>query len=336
MKRLWPVLVLFMFLASASAEQVHIFVKGEDKALWTKIWDGTKWVDWASLGGKFMSSPDACYRGGGIYTVFLRVQDQNQNFPLLYRTYLGGTWHPWESMGFEAFSSPSCTSNHEGDQIDVFFQGPQDALHYSVWKNGKWQDTTTIPANVESTWLDDILGTEKYAAPTYIVGQKNWGGKLVGGPDACSWGGKRIDVFARGKDNHLWHIFVDDAGNLQPWQDLGGNLTSDPTCVSRGPGLIDVFARGGDNALWHKSFDKSKPPIKGTAGPWSQWTSWGGNLTSAPDACTWGGQRVDVFARGGDGAVWHKWRNEQGGMSEWESRGGQAKDHSDPSCISFK
>ncbi|NLK33974.1 MAG: carbohydrate-binding protein, partial [Gracilibacteraceae bacterium] len=26
-------------------------------------------------------------------------------------------------------------------------------------------------------------------------------------PTAVSWGGNRLDVFARGRNNHLWHIW---------------------------------------------------------------------------------------------------------------------------------
>src|SRR6266508_2659321 len=64
------------------------------------------------------------------------------------------------------------------------------------------------------------------------------------------------------------------------------------------------------------------------------WNSLGGGLTSAPALCTWGGQvspaaayRRDVFARGEDFALWHKWygwfpdRNVFT-WSEWESLGG--------------
>jgi hypothetical protein len=335
MKRFLPVVVLLIFLTSAaSADKIHIFVKGGDKALWTKVWDGSQWVEWATLGGILSASPDACYRGAGIFTVFTRVQGIQEYYPLFYRTFFGGQWVPWESMGFEAYSSPTCAANHDGDQIDVFYQGQDDGLNYSVWKNNAWQNTTAIPGDTDSSWLEDLFGGEKFAAPTIIVGQSPWGGKLIGGPDACSWGGKRLDVFVRGKDNHLWHVYVDDNGNRQAWEDLGGNLTSDPSCVSRGSGLIDVVARGGDNALWIKSYVKPASPIKGAG--WSEWTSWGGNLTSAADACSWGGKRLDVFARGGNGEVWHKWRNEQGGMSEWESGGGKVYFNSDPSCIAYK
>jgi hypothetical protein len=79
------------------------------------------------------------------------------------------------------------------------------------------------------------------------------GGVLSSGPDVSSWAAGRLDVFARGTDNALWHKWYD--GGWSGWESLGGVLTSDPTAVSWSNGRIDVFARGTGNALWHKWFD---------------------------------------------------------------------------------
>ena len=53
---------------------------------------------------------------------------------------------------------------------------------------------------------------------------------------------------------------------------------------------------------------------------WSGWESLGGVLTSDPAAVSWGDGRIDVFVRGTDNALWHKWFND--GWSNWESLGG--------------
>jgi peptidoglycan hydrolase-like protein with peptidoglycan-binding domain len=50
------------------------------------------------------------------------------------------------------------------------------------------------------------------------------------------------------------------------------------------------------------------------------WESLGGTLTSAPAASSWSSGRLDVFVRGTDNALWHKWF--QNGWSGWESLGG--------------
>ena len=55
------------------------------------------------------------------------------------------------------------------------------------------------------------------------------------------------------------------------------------------------------------------------------WESLGGILTSEPVAVAWGENRLDVFVRGTDTALWHKWwdgNNWGPSVTDWESLGG--------------
>lgn len=54
-----------------------------------------------------------------------------------------------------------------------------------------------------------------------------------------------------------------------------------------------VFGRGADNGLWFTTLDAG-----------SNWRSLGGDIASAPDASSWGADRVDVFVRGRDDRLW--------------------------------
>ena len=54
---------------------------------------------------------------------------------------------------------------------------------------------------------------------------------------------------------------------------------------------------------------------------WGGWTSLGGVISSAPAAASWASNRMDCFARGTDGAMWHKWWNGSS-WSGWGSLGG--------------
>ena len=74
------------------------------------------------------------------------------------------------------------------------------------------------------------------------------GGGFTSGPAACSPSPGRVDVFARGEDNAIWHNF---GPQWYGWTSLGGGLTSDPGACSPAPERLDVFARGEDNAIWH-------------------------------------------------------------------------------------
>ena len=148
------------------------------------------------------------------------------------------------------------------------------------------------------------------------------------GPDVASWGTGRLDVFARGTDNALWHRAWDSSAlaGWSPWASLGGVLTSGPAAVSWGPNRIDVFARGTDYALWHRVWDTSR---------WSDWESLGGLLTSGPDVSSWSNGRLDVFARGTDDALWHRvWDSSAAtSWSPWERLGGVLT--SDPGAVSW-
>ena len=42
-----------------------------------------------------------------------------------------------------------------------------------------------------------------------------------------------------------------------------------------------------------------------------------GVLTSGPKLASWGFKRLDLFVRGADNALWHRWWN--GSWSAWES-----------------
>ena len=138
-------------------------------------------------------------------------------------------------------------------------------------------------------------------------------------PAAASWAPGRLDVFARGADDTLWHRYY--AGGWSSWESLGGVLTSGPSVVAWAPGRLDVFVRGSDSQLWHRFFASS----------WSAWEPLGGVLTSGAAVASWAPGRLDVFVRGTDSAVWHAWY--AGGWAGWESLGGQLK--GGPAAVSW-
>jgi hypothetical protein len=162
------------------------------------------------------------------------------------------------------------------------------------------------------------------SSPTLTSGWQSLQGTLASSPDAASWGGGRLDVFARGTDGGLWTISR-DGGRWSGWAPLQGVLQtgSGPGAVSWGPGRLDVFVRGTDDALWHRWY---------SGGRWSGWESLEGVLSSSPDAASWSGGRLDVFVRGTDNALWHRWFDGTR-WNGWESLGGTL--NSDPSATSW-
>jgi len=93
--------------------------------------------------------------------------------------------------------------------------------------------------------------------------------------------------------------------------------------VCRKPGYIDVFARGANGELVTISYTQE--------GGWGPWISLGGGIVGSPDACAWDGNRIDVFARGSNDALYQiTWTGTWGG---WANKGGTL--YSDPGAASL-
>jgi subtilisin family serine protease len=140
-----------------------------------------------------------------------------------------------------------------------------------------------------------------------------------------SWAAGRLDLFARGADNAIWHAAY--AGGWSGWESLGGVVTSSPAAVSWAPNRIDLFAVGTDGRLYHRAWAPG-------------WTPWASELGapppgiapgSSPAVSSWAPGRLDVFVRGGDNAIWHA--AFAGGWSGWESLGGVVT--SSPAAVSW-
>lgn len=78
------------------------------------------------------------------------------------------------------------------------------------------------------------------------------GGVGTSDPASCSRGSYRTDLFVRGTDNALWHIWY--AGGWSAWESLGGVLTSGPEASSSAKNRTLVFVLGTDRAVWYRSY----------------------------------------------------------------------------------
>ena len=154
------------------------------------------------------------------------------------------------------------------------------------------------------------------------AGWQSLGGKLTTEPVLGRNKDGRLEAFARGTDNALWHCWqMTPGGAWSGWASRGGVITSVPAVASNADGRLEVFARGSDGALFH--IWQTVPN-----GSWSGWASLGGVITSNPSTGRNKDGRLEVFARGTDGALWHVWQGgTQQGWSGWASRGVQFSGH---------
>lgn len=92
---------------------------------------------------------------------------------------------------------------------------------------------------------------------------KSLGGSLAGAPSAVSCAPDRLDVFATGPTNTVWHWWLEGAtwNGPQPLAPAGGdgiaNIPAEGLCaVSSGPGRLEVFAAGSNgNTPWWWRWD---------------------------------------------------------------------------------
>jgi hypothetical protein len=115
-----------------------------------------------------------------------------------------------------------------------------------------------------------------------------------------------MDVFWRGADGDLQHIWSYDAGSWIGVQSLGSSLAagSSPTATARRDGWIDVLWRGTDDRLKHIAMDLHSQ--------WSPVEDLGGDLDSSPSATSWRVGQLDVFAKDAPtGKLAHRvWRDD--------------------------
>jgi len=203
----------------------------------------------------------------------------------------------WQSLGGYLTSSPAATSPTSG-ATDVFVRGGDDALWWRHWNGQDWSAWTSL------------------------------GGVLTADPAAVSgYASGRIDVFVRGGDGGLWSRYTTDGGtSWSGWHSIGGQLLdgTGPTAYAWANDRIGWLVTGMNHALYHMWNDAA-----GTHG----WEKLDGYLTSSPGATSPSSGVIDVFVRGGSGALWQREYNN--GWQSWTSLGGVLAPGTGPAACSW-
>jgi acylphosphatase len=160
---------------------------------------------------------------------------------------------------------------------------------------------------------DDITGIQSIYGARFRWASR---GGAIFDPVVATNADGRLEVFARGTDGALWHIWQKAPNSTwSSWASLGGWIVN-PVVASNADGRMEVFAQGADGALWHIWQTK---PNNG----WSGWASLGGVLSSPVAVGRNKSGRLEVFVRGTDGALWHIWQKPQiSAWAGWASLGG--------------
>jgi hypothetical protein len=153
------------------------------------------------------------------------------------------------------------------------------------------------------------------------TGWEPLGGRFHSPPAVVSWAPGRLDIFALGLDNQMFHKFFDKTWgpSVVDWEAIGGVFNSAPAAVSWAPGRLDIFGLGTDNQMYHKFFDREWGPSL------TDWEAIGGQFDSAPAAVSWQPGRLDIFGLGVDDQMFHKFFDTGWGpsLTGWEPIGGR-------------
>jgi hypothetical protein len=223
----------------------------------------------------------------------------------IYHTWnTGGPWPNWEALGGKFISPPAAVSWGPG-RLDLFAVGSANgAVFHKYWNGGP-------------SWVPSQGSWEPLGAPSGVT--------FLGAPAAVSWTQGRLDVFALGSDHVIYRRAAANGSTWAAWEPLGGKFRSPPAAVSWGPGRLDLFALGYANgAMFHKYWNGGAwVPSQGSWEPLPllpggvQFT-----IAEAPAAVSWAPNRLDVFALGPNGTIYHTW-NTGGPWPNWEALGGR-------------
>jgi hypothetical protein len=176
--------------------------------------------------------------------------------------------------------------------------------------------------NVAHLWWDhpSTPGWNSWGKPTSY--------NVIYPPDAFSWRPLRVDVVVTAQSGSTRHLFrrYYENGYFSAWQDWGApagiTIGSRPGVASWNFNRIDVFVLSTQTPhhMWH-GYTTNGGTIQG----WNDWGYPAGvSLVGGVDAASWGDNRIDVFALGLDGNVWHRtWDHGVfGGWVSWGSPSG--------------
>ncbi|MBW4717124.1 hypothetical protein [Saccharothrix obliqua] len=211
-------------------------------------------------------------------------------------------WQPWENLqGIDLISAPA------------FAPG---TMIYA-------RDTSSKLVRTSGSGWEQVPGVEPYENVSVIKGSRG------GTTDPT-------EIYYRGAGLHVRYldtVRMCHVGAGCWWEsyngDTNGTASSTPAAVTLHPGRVDVFARSTEGRLRHSWRYGSAYEV------WAPWEEFDGPAFSEhPAAVSWrSGTRLDVFVRGEDAHLWHKWWTDGVGWSGWEDLGGDIA--SAPSVISF-
>jgi hypothetical protein len=253
---------------SSGTPRLDVFYTDYDSGLIFHRWsddDGNTWTpSWTLVPSStlpsnvfFYGRPSVVSDSPGRLTIVTR----NTSNSLYYKTESNGVWSPattWNNVPGTLPSFPSKVSItnvtytfYSDPTVSSWGPGRLDLFVYAYVNSNL--DTTKYLLH---TWADNSVWSGQWEVvasnPAY-----GWGS-----PSAVSWGPGRIDLFARGTNNELEHMWYD--GSWHPWESKGGAVFSTPGVTSGGVGSLQILVGNSGGGLSFIQFNN---------GAWSSWVT---------------------------------------------------------------
>jgi hypothetical protein len=212
---------------------------------------------WASLGLHATHDPVTVSWGPGRIDVFGLGADRTIRQTWLVRNADGwvapGRWVP---VAEDVAEMPSPLS-WGPQRLDLFGRAADGTVLHKWWDDAA--DRLDI-FNVENT----SKTTHRYWhpgtgwLPSLPTQWEDIGGALSEPPVAVTWDNYHLDLFGRGFDGHLRHLWWGPENGWEPndgWEDMRGVLAAAPVAFAWGRDRLGVFAVSVENTLIHKYRD---------------------------------------------------------------------------------
>jgi len=198
----------------------------------------------------------ATSRGPSIVDTFWRASDRS----VWHKVWNGSTWQS-AGLGGATLADPAAVATGSA-RLDVFVLGTDYRLYINTWRSG-------------STWSGWRLF---------------YNGSFTSSPAATKRYDGGIDLFARGPDNNIVHLYYNLTTGAVSTTNLGGTMTSAPIAVASEAGdRMTVFARDTDGSLMTRMWSAYYG--------WYSWVDRPVLIFGRPGVTTRGGYSVDLFYR---------------------------------------
>lgn len=317
--------------------------------------DGQGGNHWSSLGGSVEHGPVVAQNLDGRLELF--ALDAHAHLQDLAQAVPNGGWRSnWVDLGPppspSAGGNPIVARNLDG-RLDVFLRA-SDGVIYHRWQQGAGGALTADWTSIGGSFPNDPVSAQNLDGrlELFALGSNSHLFELaqsaangswwtswadLGPPPPGSAGGQPVvsrnldgclEVFLRGGDGHLHHLSQQSPGAAftTQWAPLAGTWAQDPVPAQDQDGRLELFAFGVHGDLhvlaqtaangnwWTSTADFGPPPAAGAIG--------------RPVIARNADGRLEVFIRGADGKLYHRWQQAPGASltQAWASLGGSLQD----------